>query len=329
MFLINTGCKTIGSFGKKCQKSVKEVSRVVKSHEIVCYLQEIMSKKRIYTYTVLIVLVIIGWLLSNSDKKNEAFTERVKISLREVGNQLLLSNQDSTSLILPVKKISDYKYQVSFNEQLSFEPNNLVTIIDSTLNISQLPKHYRVEVLQCLDQEVAYSYQMSKEEESTIIPCNGRYLPNGCYTIEVTFFKRVTSFFNRKNLFYLLLSIIILFIIDSFYSKRKRKIVSENDHKKYTSIGRFRFYPEQNKLVKEAEEISLSKKECELLEIFVAHPNQIIKRDELTKKVWEDNGVFVGRSLDTYISKLRKKLKDDDAIKLTNVHGVGYKLEVS
>jgi DNA-binding winged helix-turn-helix (wHTH) protein len=60
----------------------------------------------------------------------------------------------------------------------------------------------------------------------------------------------------------------------------------------------------------------------------VAQPNQIIKRDELTKKVWEDNGVFVGRSLDTYISKLRKKLKDDDSVRLINVHGVGYKLEV-
>ena len=63
--------------------------------------------------------------------------------------------------------------------------------------------------------------------------------------------------------------------------------------------------------------------------IFVANPNQIIKRDELTKRVWEDNGVIVGRSLDTYISKLRKKLKDDDTIKLINVHGVGYKLEIS
>jgi DNA-binding winged helix-turn-helix (wHTH) protein len=80
--------------------------------------------------------------------------------------------------------------------------------------------------------------------------------------------------------------------------------------------------------VKSATEISLSKKECELLEIFVAHPNQIIKRDELTKKVWEDNGVFVGRSLDTYISKLRKILKDDDSIRITNVHGIGYKLEM-
>ena len=94
------------------------------------------------------------------------------------------------------------------------------------------------------------------------------------------------------------------------------------------SIGQYKFYPEQNKLVKAATEISLSKKECELLALFVANPNKIIKRDELTKKVWEDHGVFVGRSLDTYISKLRKKLQEDASIKLTNVHGVGYKLEV-
>ena len=81
-------------------------------------------------------------------------------------------------------------------------------------------------------------------------------------------------------------------------------------------------------MVKSAVEISLSKKECELLEIFFENLNDIVKREELEKRVWEDNGVFVGRSLDTYISKLRKKLKEDNAIKLTNIHGVGYKLEV-
>ena len=66
----------------------------------------------------------------------------------------------------------------------------------------------------------------------------------------------------------------------------------------------------------------------ELLTIFVGRPNQVIKRDELIKRVWEDHGVFVGRSLDTYISKLRKKIKEDPSLKLTNIHGVGYKLEV-
>jgi DNA-binding winged helix-turn-helix (wHTH) protein len=80
--------------------------------------------------------------------------------------------------------------------------------------------------------------------------------------------------------------------------------------------------------MQKAKEINLSKKECELLEIFVANPNQIIKREELTKNVWEDNGVFVGRSLDTCISKLRKKLQVDASIQLINIHGVGYKLEI-
>ena len=61
---------------------------------------------------------------------------------------------------------------------------------------------------------------------------------------------------------------------------------------------------------------------------FDTNANQVVKREELTKKVWEDNGVIVGRSLDTYISKLRKKLQQDETIKLTNVHGIGYKLEI-
>ena len=48
----------------------------------------------------------------------------------------------------------------------------------------------------------------------------------------------------------------------------------------------------------------------------------------MVKQVWEAHGVIVGRSLDTYISKIRKKLKDDDSIKIVNIHGVGYRLEI-
>ena len=117
-------------------------------------------------------------------------------------------------------------------------------------------------------------------------------------------------------------------MIEMIAAKRKIRQKLYETNVDSTKIGLFQFYPEQNKLVKQATEISLSKKECELLAIFAANPNQIIKRDELTKKVWEDNGVFVGRSLDTYISKLRKKLKEDTSIKIINIHGVGYKLEL-
>ncbi len=288
---------------------------------------EIMSKRKIYLYSVLICLVFFVWIFSDSNDKNDDLSERVKIALREVGNQLLLSNNDSTSLVLPVVELNKFKYKLSFQNQLSFEPSNLVSAIKNSFQKTELPNYYRVEVIQCSDNEVAYSYQMSAEKEDTIIPCAGRLLPNGCYSIEVRFTNKITVFFTKQLA--LIILIIIVSILDYFYSKRKQSEELDETIKNHTKLGSFQFYPEQNKLVKQATEISLSKKECELLAIFVANPNQIIKRDELTKRVWEDHGVFVGRSLDTYISKLRKKLKEDTSIKLINIHGVGYKLELN
>jgi len=286
----------------------------------------IMSKRTIYSFIALIVLLWGTWLFSDSNKEDAEFSELAKIALRDVGNQLLLSNQDSTSLVLPVVALERFKYELSFEEQLSFEPSNLVSVASKSLKKAKLPRHYRVEVVECSDQEVSYSYAMSATKESTIIPCAGRTLPNNCYTIVVKFTKR-TDFASTETFLYVLIILAFLILQFVFYKKKQTKIVEESNEK-YAAIGSFQFYPEQNKLIKQAVEISLSKKECELLAIFVANPNQIIKRDELTKKVWEDNGVFVSRSLDTYISKLRKKLKDDDSIKLTNVHGIGYKLEI-
>ncbi len=287
-----------------------------------------MSRRRVYSYSILAVSVFFIWISSGSNEKHtEEFSEKVKVSFREAGNQLLLSNQDATSLILPVVAINDSKYRLAFQHPLSFEPGSLVSAVDKSFQKLNLPKNYRIEVIQCTDQEVAYSYEMNSREEKTIIPCAGRFLPESCYTIEVGFIAKGAFFNSKQTLLYILVFIVFL-LMEFFFFKRKKPNISEENSSAYAAIGSFRFYPEQNKLVKEAVEISLSKKECELLAIFVANPNQIIKRDELTKKVWEDNGVFVGRSLDTYISKLRKKLQDDDSIKLTNLHGVGYKLEV-
>ena len=274
-----------------------------------------------------IVLIFFGTVMSCSTESDD-FGERTKIALRDAANQVLLSQGDSTSLILPVKQLNNQKFEVSFNNTLSFEPSILVDAIKLSLRTSKLPKNYIVEVIQCSDNEVAYSYQMSAVEESTIIPCSGRYLPNACYNIELQFVNSVETYSINSVIIktvLVLLMALVLFLLKVKYSKSKKEVLEDDDIQK---LGSFYFYPEQNKLVKEAEEIALSKKECELLALFVERPNTIIKRDELTKRVWEDNGVFVGRSLDTYISKLRKKLQSDSSVKLTNVHGVGYKLEI-
>ena len=285
-----------------------------------------MSKRKIYTYTSLLILLFIGWITSPSNKKNEDFSETVKIALRNVGHQLLTSNSDSTSLVLPIIEVEKFKFQLSFQNQLSFEPSVLVTNVKNSFEKVSLPKHYRVEVVQCSGEEIAYSYQMSADLENTIIPCAGRFLPTNCYNIELKFINRTLPLI--RNLFFIAFILcVVIFIFEYLFSKKNKKSIKSSSVES-TKLGVFQFYPDQNKLVKQAIEISLSKKECELLAIFVDRPNEIIKREELTKMVWEDNGVFVGRSLDTYISKLRKKLKEDETIKLTNIHGVGYKLEI-
>ena len=278
-----------------------------------------------YLSNKIAVLIVLVLVFSCQNKKQTDFSERTKIALRDVGNKLLLSSKDSTSLILPIIEVEPNSYQLTFSQPLYFEPDILVITTKESFKSLELLDYYRVEVLQCIDDEVAYSYQMSAELERTIIPCSGRFLPRSCYIINVKFIDGVEK---QSHVLYSIVLIGLITIICFFYfNKVKSKIAIENREGK-TKIGSFYFYPDQNKLVKEQVEITLSKKECELLEVFVANPNQIIKRDELTKRVWEDNGVFVGRSLDTYISKLRKKLKSDTSIKLTNVHGIGYKLEI-
>jgi len=62
--------------------------------------------------------------------------------------------------------------------------------------------------------------------------------------------------------------------------------------------------------------------------IFALSPNEMIERSRLQKEIWEDEGVIVGRSLDMFISKLRKKLELDPNCKIVAIRGKGYKLEI-
>ncbi len=289
-----------------------------------------MSKKKIYSYSTLIGLAILIWIFPNTDKHDFEFSETVKIALRETGHQLLMANNDSSSLVLPITETKPNTYKIAFQSQLSIEPNNLTAFLQANVEKLNLPSTYIAHILQCSDNEIAYSYIMRPVEADGIIPCNGRSLPEDCYIIEVKFVNKAEVSFPYRYVLFGLICVVFLILEFIIFKKplESTLIQPEVPSTDYTTLGRYLFYPEQNKLIKEAEEISLSRKECELLAIFVSKPNQVIKRDELTKQVWEDNGVVVGRSLDTYISKLRKKLKDDTSIKLTNVHGVGYKLEI-
>ncbi len=287
------------------------------------------SNFSIYLRSIALVFLI-NIVACTSSSSNEHFSETVKISLRNVGHELLVLNEDLTTPVKPVKEINPFLYEVSFPNSIEIEPDKLVNLIKTNFQKAKLPDDYIVQVFQCLDNEVAYSYLMKAKEKEGIIPCANRILGKSCYTIQVKFtgtidFKTDTT----TNYLYGIISLVFIIISILFWFKKRNSSKSnlENEEIKI-SIGNYSFLPDRNILIRNSAEMNLSKKECDLLLILVENKNQTVKREELTKKVWEDNGVVVSRSLDTYISKLRKKLVEDTNVKITNVHGVGYKLIV-
>ena len=91
-------------------------------------------------------------------------------------------------------------------------------------------------------------------------------------------------------------------------------------------IGKFTFDTQRQVLFTDDKSDNLTTKESELLSLLCAHMNEILARNFALKTIWIDDNYFNARSMDVYITKLRKKLKDDPTIEIINIHGKGYKL---
>ena len=93
-------------------------------------------------------------------------------------------------------------------------------------------------------------------------------------------------------------------------------------------IGKFVFDTQKQLLTIGDQQTKLTTKENELLALLCSHANEILQRDFALKTIWIDDNYFNARSMDVYITKLRKHLKDDDQIEIINIHGKGHKLIV-
>ena len=91
-------------------------------------------------------------------------------------------------------------------------------------------------------------------------------------------------------------------------------------------IGAFTFDPRKQLLVHGDRERKLTTKESELLRLLCLHRNGLLERPFALKEIWGDDNYFNGRSMDVYIAKLRKYLKDDPGVEIINIHGKGFRL---
>lgn len=109
--------------------------------------------------------------------------------------------------------------------------------------------------------------------------------------------------------------------------RRTNKLNEEAEKQTKFEIGRFNFdYESQKLLFDGGDEQKLTSKESELLRLLALHKNQTMDRSLALKKIWLDDNYFNSRSMDVYITKLRKYLKADERLQIINVHGQGFKL---
>jgi DNA-binding response OmpR family regulator len=104
--------------------------------------------------------------------------------------------------------------------------------------------------------------------------------------------------------------------------------ISQNGEEDNIQIGEYLFDVANFELVHGKEKHSLTPKEAALLKVLCKHKNTLLTREKALKEVWGDDDYFIGRSMDVFITKLRKYLKDDPNVAIMNVHGTGFRLEV-
>lgn len=115
----------------------------------------------------------------------------------------------------------------------------------------------------------------------------------------------------------------LVFRIEAILRRVKGK---KNKESTLYHIGEFTFDTQKQLLTIGEKSTKLTTKENELLALLCAHTNEILQRDYALKTIWIDDNYFNARSMDVYITKLRKHLKDDPQIEIINIHGKGYKL---
>lgn len=245
----------------------------------------------------------------------------VNLALRKAADRLLRESGDSVSRIPGVVRTAENVWSIRPEAEFSYD--KLPEIIESALRQHDIENTYSVTVRRCLDDFIDLGYQQADLSDSMPVPCSGRQAPEGCHYIEVAFEKKSVA----AGIWAALL--LLAAAVTAWLSRHTPESgpLSEQEAA-WTKLGASRLDVSGQKLYCGGEQLDLTFRETKLLRLFAENPNQLLEREFIISQVWADEGVLVGRSLDVFVSRLRKKLTGDPSVALAAVHGIGYKLEV-
>lgn len=251
--------------------------------------------------------------------------QQTQVVMRIIGHNTLLLQGDSTSRVLPVKYAGNNRYEIEFESAFTFTPVQLVLTIDSIVKAANLTESYIVEMQDYATDEIVYSYQVEGNANVDIIPCGTRLPPEVRYRMIFTILeKSILPTFAQTHFASIGFVVLILLCFGIYFRSKRKKDISINPD--IITLGEYKFDKRNMHLSFGDTEITLSSKEADLLGLLHASANKTLERERILRVVWGDEGNYIGRTLDVFISKLRKKLEADPNIKIANIRGVGYKL---
>jgi hypothetical protein len=264
--------------------------------------------------------------------------EHSNLALRKTVHQLWqLEGNDS----LTIDVVQEENGKV-FSIQLSqgFNYDTLPWILHRSLeNYGLAEEAYLLTVFKCGKEEIILGYN-SEDFKKGEVPCVGREQYSQCNIIKLTFPERKEGTTIFQNILYLLGILLILYAgveiariigrrrLNKKKLEEKRQEELANSRSYILRIGNSQLFPDNQLILINGEEKELTYRENKLLLFLARHANQLLKREVILNKVWGEEGIKVGRSLDVFISRLRKILRADNKIAIRSVHGVGYRLEV-
>jgi hypothetical protein len=252
---------------------------------------------------------------------------KINLALRRTAHQLLAAAGDTSSRIEPVRRKEVNVWVVQMEH--SFDYDQLPKLLQESFDLHGVQGVYEVAVYSCGDGELQLGYHALDFKEHQDAACGGRLMQSGCYEIQVSF---EASEHARLPIYWFWLAGLSVFLGLSFVvirlkSRRPELLLSEVGDQAL-AFGNSRLDLANQTLLCDKTRHQLTYREAKLLHLFVSHPNQLLERGQILQQVWADEGVLVGRSVDVFVSRLRKLLRDDPSVRLVAVHGVGYRMEV-
>lgn len=279
------------------------------------------------------IFLFIGFLLftgfpafAASEKMEDLDPEKVNLALRRTADGLLRLAGDNSSRIPAVEQAGPLVWHIRLEQTFRYE--QLPMLLQNSLDLYEIHRPYQVAIKRCEDAGIDLGYHQFDFLQNKNVPCSGRELSTSCHYIEISFLK--TAIESRLWLAksgFLLLILASVFGFWFFYKRKLSGIASSTTESDCLSLGNSKLDVNGQQLICGELRQSLTFRETKLLRLFASSPNQLLERDFILSQVWADEGVLVGRSIDVFVSRLRKKIAADPSIGIVAIHGVGYRLE--